>query len=333
MPTAVVVFTRDLRVHDHPALTAAIRNSERVVPLFVFDDAILRSPFNQPNRTGFLLESLTDLDHSLRELGAALVIRRGEWVHEVTRVADAVDASTIHCSRDVTAFATRRESALARVAAAAGIGVVAHPGVTVVEPGAVQPGGRDHFQVFTPYFRRWLDAPRRPIHRAPESLAALDGLDAGSLPALADLGIDPNTRSPHVRPGGETEARRTLNTWVRAHLAEYAARHDDLPGDVTSRISAALRFGCISPAEIEQKLRGRPGAEPFIRQLCWRDFYAQVLAARPDAAWSDYRREATTGTTTRTRFAPGPTAAPDIRWSMPRCGSSAPRDSCTTAPA
>ena len=143
--------------------------------------------------------------------------------------------------------------------------------------------------MFTPYYRRWLDAPRRPIHRAPQSISGVDGLDDGLLPSLADLGLDSDSRSPRVRAGGETEARRALNGWVRRHLADYAARHDDLPGDATSRISAALRFGCISPAEIEQKLRGRPGAEPFIRQLCWRDFYAQVLAARPDAAWSDYR--------------------------------------------
>ena len=76
---------------------------------------------------------------------------------------------------------------------------------------------------------------------------------------------------------------------MRRHLAEYGERHDDLPGDATSRVSAALRFGCVSAAELEQKLRGRPGADPFVRQLCWRDFYAQVLAARPDAAWRDYR--------------------------------------------
>src|SRR5262249_58009133 len=92
-------------------------------------------------------------------------------------------------------------------------------------------------------------------------------------------------RSPSVAAGGETAARAALNAWVRRHLAEYATRHDDLPGDATSRVSAYLRFGCISPAEIEHKLRGEPGADAFLRQLCWRDFYAQVLAAGPDAAW------------------------------------------------
>jgi deoxyribodipyrimidine photo-lyase len=89
--------------------------------------------------------------------------------------------------------------------------------------------------------------------------------------------------------GGEAEARRRLNAWTRRGLGEYGERHDDLAGDATSRMSPYLHFGCISPLEVATKLRGRVGGEPFVRQLCWRDFYLQVLAARPDAAWHDYK--------------------------------------------
>jgi deoxyribodipyrimidine photo-lyase len=156
-----------------------------------------------------------------------------------------------------------------------------------VPPGALLPTGGGHFQVFTPYFRRWLDAPRRPVLGAPRRVGVPDTVADRRLPTLDDLVAgDP---SPDAPRGGETAARHGLNAWVRRHLAEYGERHDDLPGDATSRVSAALRFGCVSAAELEQKLRGRPGADPFVRQLCWRDFYAQVLAARPDAAWRDYR--------------------------------------------
>ena len=70
--TALVVFTRDLRVHDHPALGAALRDAELVVPAFVFDDEILASDFGCANRVGFLLEALADLDATLGSLGGAL---------------------------------------------------------------------------------------------------------------------------------------------------------------------------------------------------------------------------------------------------------------------
>ncbi len=103
--TAVVVFTRDLRVDDQPALARATRDADFVVPLFVFDDAILGGAFNCPNRTGFLLESLADLDRALRALGAHLVVRRGNWVAAVDEVAREMGADTIHVSDDVSAYA------------------------------------------------------------------------------------------------------------------------------------------------------------------------------------------------------------------------------------
>lgn len=74
-------------------------------------------------------------------------------------------------------------------------------------------------------------------------------------------------------------------------MADYQDRQDDLPGDATSRLSPYLHFGCLSPVELVHKASARQdaGAEAFVRQLAWRDFHHQVLAARPDAAHADYR--------------------------------------------
>jgi deoxyribodipyrimidine photo-lyase len=286
VPVALVVFTRDLRIRDNTALAVACRAGS-VVPAFVFDDAILASNFNRPNRSGFLLESLADLDASMRELGGALATRRGTWVDEVLRLAREVDAAEVHVSDDVSGFARRRLDELERAAVAARVGVHRHPGVTVIPPGAVVPTAGDHFKVFTPYFRRWSDTPLRPVAHPPRRVTVPDDLAVGALPALADLVT--GERSPDRMRGGETEARRRLNAWTRSHLAAYPEGHDDLAGDATARISPYLHFGCISPSEVVQRLRDHPGADAFVRQLCWRDFYHQVLAARPDAAWSDYR--------------------------------------------
>ena len=75
----------------------------------------------------------------------------------------------------------------------------------------------------------------------------------------------------------------------RSWLHRYGELHDDLAADGTSRISAALHFGCISPLELVERLEGREGAEAFVRQVCWRDFYHQVLAAFPRLGSDDYR--------------------------------------------
>src|SRR5918995_1141348 len=84
LKTGVVLFTRDLRLHDHPALAAAAERAERILPLFVLDDPLL-AVFGAPNRVAFLLDALGDLDASLRRRGGALRLRRGNGGAEACR--------------------------------------------------------------------------------------------------------------------------------------------------------------------------------------------------------------------------------------------------------
>jgi deoxyribodipyrimidine photo-lyase len=147
--------------------------------------------------------------------------------------------------------------------------------------------------VFTPYFRRWAEVRRRHVEPAPDRVllpAGFNGagLDPGTLPDLADLVNGP--RSPDVVPGGARAGQARLDAWIESGLRGYAEHHDDLPGDATSHLSPYLHFGCLSPLEVLRAASHHQGegVDAFVRQLCWRDFYAQILAARPDAAWSDY---------------------------------------------
>jgi deoxyribodipyrimidine photo-lyase len=287
MPSvAVVVFTRDLRVDDNAALAHAAREADEVVPVFVFDDAILGSRFNRPNRTGFLLESLHDLHDALRALGSDLVVRHGGWVEQVATLVGDVGAKSVHVSDDVSGYARHR---LDRLDDAVAVPVHREPGLTVVPPGAIGPGGDgDHYKVFTPYFRRWSAVRRRPVASTPSRCPIPADVQAGALPTLTDL-VD-GDRSPDLPPGGARAGHARLEAWIDRGLRDYAERHDDLPGDATSRLSPYLHFGCLSPVEVLHALGDRhgAGADAFVRQLCWRDFYSQILAARPDAAWSDY---------------------------------------------
>jgi deoxyribodipyrimidine photo-lyase len=280
---AVVVFTRDLRVRDHPALVAAAAGP--VVPLFVFDDAVLGGGHAGANRPAFLLDSLHDLDGSLRRRGSGLVVRRGDWVGEVAAVAQAAGAGSVHVSDDVSGFARNRLDRLARTVT---VPVHRHPGITVVPPGDLGVGRDGHaYQVFTPYHRRWRATPWRAPLGPPEGLRSVAGLDAGGLPALADL--TDGTPSPGRIAGGEREGLARLKAWAADHLATYDERGDDLAADATSHISAHLHLGCLSPLEVATRLGSRPGGAAFVRQLCWRDFFAQVLADRPAVSAEDLR--------------------------------------------
>jgi len=284
--TALVLFNRDLRVRDNPALFAAAR-ADRVVPLFVFDERLLGSRFAAPNRVAFMREALADLDAALKRVGGRLFLRRGNAVDEAIAVARQCGAAELHVSADWSSYARRREARLAAACEEEGVDFVAHPGATIVAPGAVTPTGGDHFKVFTPYHRAWSEAPLRQVHGAPRKLAVPSKLRSPRLPALAQLTDgDP---SPDRARGGESEGRKLMRAFLRDGLAEYEARHDDLPGDATSRLSPHLRFGCLSPLELMLAARERRGGAAFVRQLCWRDFHHQVLAATPSLPWRDYR--------------------------------------------
>jgi len=284
--TAVVLFNRDLRVHDNPALWAATR-AERTVPLFVLDRRLLGSRFAAPNRVAFMREALADLDRRLRRIGGRLFLRQGEVVREAIALARECGATELHVSADWSALARRREARLAAACEEERIAFHVHPGVTIVAPGAVLPAGGDHFKVFTPYHRAWSEAPRRQVHGAPRRIAVPGGLAAGRLPALEKL-----TRgrpSPRRAPGGETEGRRLMRAFLRDRLGAYEERRDELAEEGTSHLSAHLRWGCVAPLELAREAEARPGGAAFARQLCWRDFHHQVLAANPSLPHRDYR--------------------------------------------
>ena len=258
-----------------------------MVPLFVLDEALLGSRFAAPNRVAFLREALADLDAGLRKAGGRLFVRRGDVVRETLAVAKQCGASELHVSADYSAYARSRERRLAAACEEERIEFSAHPGVTILPPGAVTPTGGDHFKVFSPYHRAWGAAPRREGHGAPRKLRVPAKLATGRLPALEKL-TDGRT-SPDRAPGGEREGRKLMRAFLRDGLASYDERHDDLPGDATSRLSAHLRWGTVSPLELMRAAAERRGGGPFVRQLCWRDFHHQVLAATPSLPRRDYR--------------------------------------------
>ncbi len=248
MRTAVVLLTRDLRVHDNPALTAAARAAECVIPLFCLDARLLAE---SPNRTGFLLESLADLRRRI-----PLVVRRGDPAAEIARLG----ADAVFVSEDVSASARAREERL---------GAQACPGITIVPPADLK-----RYLVFTPYWNAWRAVPRRAV--LPPVELPPHGIEPGELPEL------PAGRSPEAPEGGETAGRARLEAW---DSTGYGEGHDDLAGDRTSRLSPYLHLGCVSPLEAAE----RHPVEPFVRQLCWRDFFAQLLLHHPRTPRDDLR--------------------------------------------
>ena len=282
MQPTIVLFTRDFRVHDHPALVQAAEAGP-VVPLFVLDDALLSS-FGAANRVRFLLESLEDLRASLQELGGELWIKRGDTVAEVHDLARRTDAKAVYLIADASSAARLR---LQRLRYEGEFEVNTFPGISVIEPGEFTPQDSDHYRVFTPYLKAWLDEGKRTVEEPPRLQVPSD-IPAGAMPALRDV-VRAGILSPNVMRGGESAARARALDWFQSGVDGYLEGRDDLAADATSRLSPYLHFGCISANELVVGAPRSHGGREFVRQLVWRDFFLQVLAAAPDYPRADYR--------------------------------------------
>jgi deoxyribodipyrimidine photo-lyase len=267
-----------------------VREADEVLPLFVLDRELLRGSCGSPRRIAFLHGCLDDLDGELRRRGGRLIVRSGDVVAEAMALAREWDAQALHLSADTTPYGRARERRLAAACRRERVALRTFPGIVVHPAGTLVPHGGDHYRVFTPYWRAWRAAPLSLLPTAPRAVRqphAARGLGTGAL--RRELAASAPGPGPAA---GEGEGRRLLERWLRGGLSRYPRLRDDLAAAATSRLSAHLHLGCLPPQVVLDRSDGRPGGEELARQLCWRDFHHQVLAARPQMTHADYRPRA-----------------------------------------
>ncbi len=288
MTAAVVVYTRDLRLRDHEGLAEAARAHERLLPLFVLDERLLDR--RAASRLSFLLASLADLRRSLRQRGSDLILRRGDPVVETVRLVREAGATRVYLGVDASGYAQVREFRLREALKHERIELRLVSTIAIAPPGSIVPEGSDHYRVFTPYWRRWQEAQLRALVPTPDRLPPVGPVERGVLPELRDL--TPLSPARDLPAGGETAGLERLRAWLGDGLAHYDERRDQLEPGSTSRLSPYLHLGCLSAVEAARRARqqGGSGAVAFLRQLCWRDFFLQLLAASPRLAREDLRR-------------------------------------------
>jgi len=309
-PPVILWFRRDIRLADHPALVAAAAAAKErgapLLPIFIWEPGLIAGPRASANRTWFLRESLLELGASLRAIGSDLIELQGPAASALPRLIGELRATgstgeiDLFMTRDHTPFARKRDRAVADLLAPLDVQVHAKRGLVVVEPEELLTGGGTPYGVYTPYFRRWLEhvdasaplpAPKKlPPLPTPTPASTVDQvlLDAHSMPT-AQIGELPTP--------GERAARAHADAWRRS-VVEYADRRNTLADSAgTSRLSAALHIGLLSPRELvarqlplpSAKEGERSGERLWVSQIAWRDFYTQVLWHAPHAARRAWR--------------------------------------------
>ncbi|WP_417068632.1 cryptochrome/photolyase family protein [Niveibacterium terrae] len=292
--SALVWFRRDLRDTDHAALHHALKSHRRVFCAFVFDTAILDELADRGDRRlSFIHGSIEELNRALRRRGGALIVRHGDAREEIPRLALELGVAAVHANADYEPFALRRDDAVSGALGALGIAFRAWKDQLIFEKDEILSGAGKPYSVFTPYSRAWLkelkaaDLEARPVEGLPGTLAAPPSLPA--IPSLAALGF---TKSPVLLPCGISGARQ-LWADFQNRIADYARTRDFPALKGVSYLSAHLRFGTLSIRELVRFAAGQKneGAETWLKELIWREFYQQILWHRPEIETLSFKPE------------------------------------------
>lgn len=289
----IVWFRQDLRLADHPALTAAAKSGAPVIPLYIRDDA---SPGDWPMGAAsrwWLHHSLTSLAKDLARCGGRLILRQGEAGAEIERIMAETGAKTVLWTRLYEPWAIARDIAIKARLTAARFQVESFNGTLLFEPWEIASKTKEPYRVFTPFWRAGLAAPP-PSHpqptigklAAPSHWPASDDLDSWQLTPSAP---DWATGLGRCWTPGQAGALARLDEFLRGGLADYGELRDRPDRDGTSRLSPHLHFGELGPRQVWHRVQaaiaageipGRAG-EAFLRQLGWREFSYSLLYHNP----------------------------------------------------
>jgi deoxyribodipyrimidine photo-lyase len=294
MRTAIWWIRRDLRLTDNQALASALADADQVLPVFILDPALLASSYVGAKRLAFLFAGLRELDADLRARGSRLVLCEGAPHDELGTLLAESGAAAIFAEEDFSPYARRRD---ARVAQRLPLEWVA--GLTVHPPGAVLKGDGTPYTVFTPFSRKWkalTSLPTSTVLPAPAHIPTSDRIQGQQIPS-----------EPALPPGvpfqpGEAQAQRRLGAFVDAQNApidsyDGARNRLDLAG--TSQLSPYLRFGMLSARQAvvsalaaqdgARDETARKGAETWLNELIWREFYVHILYHFPRVRRTSFR--------------------------------------------
>jgi deoxyribodipyrimidine photo-lyase len=291
----IVWFRQDLRLHDNPALAAAIETGRPITPLYIYDHD---EPWSMGAASLWWLHgSLTALSAALEKRGAQLVLRRGKASKVLKDIMSETSATAVFWSRCYEPAAIERDKKIKADLKRQNVDVQSFNGALLFEPWDLQTQSGTPFKVFTPYHRASLQAPppRKPLP-APKKIVTIEGLRSETLASWKLLPTTPDwaggLRSAWTP--GEDNAKKRLAHFLDDVVDRYA-KGRDVPGEaLTSRLSPHLHFGEISPHQVwhatlnqEQNI----GTATFLKELVWREFAHHLLYHFPKITDDPLRTE------------------------------------------
>ena len=308
---SLVWFRRDLRDTDHAALYYALSRSKAVYCAFVFDTDILapliRNGVRQDRRIEFILDSLAELDQSLRRDGGGLIVLHDNAEHAIPQLAARLGAQAVFTNTDYEPGAVARDENVAEALQRDGILFFSSKDQAIFEKDEVLSQAGKPFSVFTPYKNAWMAQLSRaggdfflkayPVGKYRAALAAPPADAARALPSLESLGFAPSNLHDLKIPTGMSGADTLLEDFL-GRIGAYGTARDYPAVKGPSYLSVHLRFGTISIRTLARAAlqamhsgHGGAGAATWLSELTWRDFYFMILHHHPRVAAKAFKPE------------------------------------------
>ncbi|MFW0768238.1 deoxyribodipyrimidine photo-lyase [Trabulsiella odontotermitis] len=291
MTTHLVWFRADLRVHDNLALTAACRNQDAsVLALYIATPAQWRQHQMAPRQAAFLVSHLNALQQALAERGIPLIVKSADtFADSVTVIQDvcaAYDVSALFYNYQYEINERQRDAAVER--ALEKVTCQGFDDSVLLAPGSVTTGNHEMYKVFTPFKNAFLRRLRDELplcHHAP-AVRQRGALNEALSPVNVDYPQQPFDAGAF--PADEQSALARLRHFCQQALARYEADRDFPAIDGTSRLSACLTLGVLSPRQcLHRLLKTHPDAleggrgSVWLNELIWREFYRHLITRYP----------------------------------------------------
>ena len=276
---SVMWFRRDLRLTDNPALNVAanLEGARRTVtPLFVLDPIFLER--SGVPRLAFLFRSLRELN---RQLDGSLVVRIGDPAKIVAQVAQEVGAVDVLAAKDFAPYGQKRDAKVSQALQKIGARLQHVGSPYAVDPGTVRKADATPYSVFTPFSKVWLahgwDAPMKTANVTWHGAPKISSEKIPDDPAL----------SAKIPRAGEEAAWERWQIFSESALDKYKSERNNPDRDGCSQMSVYLRFGVVHPRQLLAELEPNANHDHYRSELCWREFYADVLFHQPQTTWKN----------------------------------------------
>ncbi len=265
-------FRRDLRLEDNLGLYYAYSQEKNVLPLFIFDTAILDKLEDvRDARVTFIHDQLNRLQKELNDFGSTVLVKNGTPLEVFKQVTDAYEVQAVYTNRDYEPYAKERDGAIGDLLKSKGIALLDFKDQVIFEKDEITTESGQFYKVFTPYSKQWLTKYSSMAY-SPVRLDKKKNnfFQSGLLPmpTLSEMGFERSDLDiPPLR--------------VDASLIRAYDKTRNFPAvEGTSRLGIHLRFGTISIrllAHEASKLN-----ETYLNELIWREFYMTILYHKPE---------------------------------------------------